>query len=39
MYIIMSSLQSFHFLNVGRVVIVKRGDEDERHDHDDEWEE
>ena len=36
MYIIMSSLQSFHFQNVGRVVILKRGDDDEGDD--DEWE-
>ena len=36
-YIIMSSLQSFHFQNVERVVIVKMGGEDDGHD--DEWEE
>ena len=33
--VIMSSLQSFHFQNVERVVIMKMGGDD---DEDDEWE-
>ena len=32
MYVIMSSLQSFHFQNVGRVVIMRMGGDDDGDD-------